>query len=227
MTLGYTPELAIDEAKRCLQCKHRPCVAGCPVNIKIPDFLKLITEGEFEAAYQKIYETNGLPAISGRVCPQESQCEQRCVRGIRGEPVAIGRLERFVADYHNSLPEAPAEKPVPNGHKVAIVGSGPAGLTCASDLAKMGYEVTIFEALHLAGGVLVYGIPEFRLPKSIVQREIDRLEAIGVKIHVNVVVGRSVSIDDLIADGYEAVFGREIEERRVGKECRSRWSPYH
>lgn len=206
VTLGYTPELAIDEAKRCLQCKHRPCVAGCPVNIKIPDFLKLITEGDFEAAYQKIYETNGLPAISGRVCPQESQCEQRCVRGIRGEPVAIGRLERFVADYHNSLPEAPAEKPVPNGHKVAIVGSGPAGLTCASDLAKMGYEVTIFEALHLAGGVLVYGIPEFRLPKSIVQREIDRLEAIGVKIHVNVVVGRSVSIDDLISDGYEAVF---------------------
>lgn len=206
VTLGYTAETAIEEAKRCLQCKHRPCVAGCPVNIHIPDFLKLITEGDFEGAYQKIYETNGLPAISGRVCPQESQCEERCVRGIKGEPVAIGRLERFAADYHNAQPEAPVEKPVSNGHKVAIVGSGPAGLSCASDLAKLGYEVTIFEALHLAGGVLVYGIPEFRLPKSIVQREIDRLEAIGVKMHVNVVVGRSISIDDLIADGYEAVF---------------------
>lgn len=206
VALGYTAEMAIDEAKRCLQCKHKPCVSGCPVHVKIPEFIQLIANGDFEGAYQKISETNGLPAVCGRVCPQESQCELKCVRGIKHEPVGIGRLERFAADYHNSLPEAKIERPVTNGHKVAIVGSGPAGLTCASDLAKMGYEVTVFEALHLAGGVLVYGIPEFRLPKSIVQREIDKLEALGVKMQLNVVVGRSISIDDLIGDGFEAVF---------------------
>lgn len=203
---GYTEEMALDEANRCLQCKHRPCVKGCPVGVQIPEFIKLITEKDYEGAYQKIYETNSLPAICGRVCPQENQCEKYCVRGIKHESVAIGRLERFVADYHNSLPPAKIEKPESNGIKIAVVGSGPAGLTCAGDLAKLGYQVTIFEALHLAGGVLVYGIPEFRLPKDIVQREINKLEAMGVKVQLNVVVGRSISIDDLLEDGYKAVF---------------------
>lgn len=206
VSLGYTEEQALDEAARCLQCKHRPCVSGCPVSIKIPEFIKKITEKDYEGAYQVINETSSLPAVCGRVCPQESQCEKVCVRGIKNEAVGIGRLERFVADYHNSLNNTEVVKPPSNGHKVAVVGSGPSGLTCAGDLAKKGYEVTIFEALHLAGGVLVYGIPEFRLPKSIVQKEIDTLEKLGVEIKLNVVVGRSISIDDLMEEGYEAIF---------------------
>ena len=204
---GYTQEMAIDEAKRCLVCKNPRCMGGCPVNIRIPEFVSLVAEGKFEEAYQVITKSSSLPAVCGRVCPQESQCEGLCVRGIKGEPVAIGRLERFVADYHNAnLKEAPV-KPESNGHKVAIVGSGPAGLTCAGDLAKLGYEVTVFEALHLAGGVLVYGIPEFRLPKSIVQKEIDGLVALGVKVETNVVIGRSITIQELMEEyGFEAVF---------------------
>jgi len=206
VALGYTEEIALDEAARCLNCKHKPCVDGCPVNINIPEFIKKITEKDYEGAYQIINQTSSLPAVCGRVCPQENQCEKYCVRGIKGEPVGIGSLERFVADYHNSLPPAKVEKPTPNGHKVAIVGSGPAGLTCAGDLAKMGYEVTIFEALHLPGGVLVYGIPEFRLPKSVVQKEIDKLKDLGVKIILNAVAGRSFTIDELFEHGFEAVF---------------------
>ena len=207
VALGYTEEQALDEAARCLNCKNHPCVAGCPVNVKIPEFIKKITEKDYEGAYQVIHETSSLPAVCGRVCPQESQCEKYCVRGVKGEPVGIGRLERFVADWHNAnCKEAPA-KPAPNGHKVAIIGSGPAGLTCAGDLAKQGYEVTVFEALHLAGGVLVYGIPEFRLPKSIVQKEVDGLKAMGVKVETNMVIGRVVSIDELMEQyGFEAVF---------------------
>lgn len=205
--LGYTYEAAVDEAQRCLNCKHRPCVGGCPVNIQIPDFIKQIVDGDLDAAYDIISESSLLPAVCGRVCPQERQCESRCVRGIKGEPVGIGRLERFVADYHNSK-EAPAPKrPEPNGHKVAIVGSGPAGLACASDLAKLGYEVSVFEALHLAGGVLVYGIPEFRLPKKIVEKEIDGLKALGVKIETNIIIGKTITIDELMDEmGFEAVF---------------------
>ena len=207
VALGYTPEQAIDEAKRCLQCKHHPCVAGCPVRIDIPGFIKEVADGNFEAAYQVIAKSSALPAVCGRVCPQESQCECKCVRGIKGEPVAIGRLERFVADYHNEHAKELPEKPVSNGHKVAVIGSGPSGLTCAGDLAKKGYDVTVFEALHLAGGVLVYGIPEFRLPKSIVQKEIDTLIALGVKVETNVVIGRTITIDELMQEyGFEAVF---------------------
>ena len=207
VALGYTPEQAIDEAKRCLQCKHKPCVGGCPVRINIPAFIAEVAKGEFEAAYQIIAKSSSLPAVCGRVCPQESQCEQKCVRGIKGEPVAIGRLERFVADYHNQNNTELPEKPVSNGRKVAIIGSGPSGLTCAGDLAKKGYDVTIFEALHTAGGVLVYGIPEFRLPKAIVQKEIDGLKALGVKLETNMVIGKTVSIDELMDEfGYEAVF---------------------
>ena len=207
VALGYTAEQAVDEAQRCLHCKKKPCVQGCPVNIKIPEFIAKVAEGDFEGAYQVINEDSSLPAVCGRVCPQESQCEKYCVRGVKGEPVAIGRLERFVADYHNAnCSEAPA-KPEQNGHKVAIVGAGPAGLTCAGDLAKMGYEVTIYEALHLAGGVLVYGIPEFRLPKAIVQKEVDTLKELGVKVETNMVVGRSISVDELMEEeGFEAVF---------------------
>ena len=207
VALGYTEEQALDEAARCLNCKNHPCVGGCPVNVKIPEFIKKITEKDYEGAYQVIHETSSLPAVCGRVCPQETQCEKFCVRGIKGDPVGIGRLERFVADWHNThVQEAPA-KPASNGHKVAVIGSGPAGLTCAGDLAKKGYEVTVFEALHLAGGVLVYGIPEFRLPKSIVQKEVDGLKALGVKIETNMVIGRVVSIDELIEQyGFEAVF---------------------
>ena len=206
VALGYTAEQAIDEANRCLNCKHKPCVGGCPVAIDIPAFISEIKNGDFEAAYQIINRDSSLPAVCGRVCPQETQCEQKCVRGIKGEPVAIGRLERFVADWHNAhATEAPA-KPESNGHKVAIIGSGPSGLTCAGDLAKKGYDVTIFEALHTAGGVLVYGIPEFRLPKAIVQREIDGLKAIGVKIETNMVIGKVLSIDELFEMGFEAVF---------------------
>ena len=204
---GYTKEMAIDEAQRCLLCKNPRCMGGCPVHIHIPEFVGLVAQGKFEEAYQVISKSSSLPAVCGRVCPQESQCEGLCVRGIKGEPVAIGRLERFVADWHNEhATEAPV-KPESNGHKVAVVGSGPAGLTCAGDLAKLGYEVTIFEALHLAGGVLVYGIPEFRLPKSIVQKEIDGLVALGVKVETNMVIGRSITIDELVSEyGFEAVF---------------------
>ena len=207
VALGYTEEQAIDEANRCLNCKHRPCVGGCPVQIEIPAFIAKVAEGDFEGAYEVITRSSSLPAICGRVCPQESQCEQRCVRGIKGEPVAIGRLERFVADWHmaNSK-EAPA-KPEPNGHKVAVIGSGPSGLACAGDLAKKGYDVTVYEALHIAGGVLAYGIPEFRLPKAIVQKEIDGLKALGVKIETNVVIGKTISIDELFDEfGFESVF---------------------
>lgn len=207
VALGYNEEMAIDEAKRCLQCKNPKCMGGCPVHIHIPEFIALVAEGKFEEAYQVISKSSSLPAVCGRVCPQESQCEGLCVRGVKGEPVAIGRLERFVADWHNENTKEAPVKPESNGHKVAIVGSGPAGLTCAGDLAKLGYEVTIFEALHLAGGVLVYGIPEFRLPKSIVQKEIDGLKALGVKVETNMVIGRTISIEELKEEyGFEAVF---------------------
>ncbi len=207
VALGYSAEVAVEEAKRCLNCKNRPCVAGCPVNINIPDFISLVKTGDFEGAYKIITETSSLPAVCGRVCPQETQCEQRCTLGIKFEPVGIGRLERFVADYHNK--NAAAEKPelpVQNGHKVAIVGSGPSGLTCAGDLAKKGYSVSVFEALHTAGGVLVYGIPEFRLPKSIVQKEVDGLKALGVNFETNVVIGKTLTVDELFGLGYDAVF---------------------
>lgn len=203
---GYTMQIALDEASRCLHCKHKPCVNGCPVNINIPDFIKMITEENFEGAYQVISESSSLPAVCGRVCPQESQCESKCVRGIKTEPVAIGRLERFVADYHNEHSTEKIQKPESNGHKVAVIGSGPSGLTCAGDLAKLGYEVTIFEALHTAGGVLQYGIPEFRLPKAIVNKEVDNLRDLGVDVETNMVIGRVLSIDELMEDGYEAVF---------------------
>ena len=207
VTLGYTEEMALDEAQRCLNCKNKPCVTGCPVNIHIPEFIAKVAAGDFEGAYQVISQSSSLPAVCGRVCPQETQCEGKCVRGIKGEPVAIGRLERFVADYHNAHAEGAVTRPEPNGHKVAIIGSGPAGLTCAGDLAKMGYDVTIYEALHLAGGVLVYGIPEFRLPKAIVQKEVDNLKALGVKVETNMVIGRVLTIEELKEEyGYEAIF---------------------
>ena len=200
VALGYTREQAIDEAQRCLNCKNMPCVSGCPVHIAIPKFIHEVAQGDFEAAYKTLTASSSLPAVCGRVCPQESQCESKCVRGIKGEPVAIGRLERFVADYHNAHSAEKPEKPQSNGHKVAVIGSGPSGLTCAGDLAKLGYDVTVFEALHLAGGVLVYGIPEFRLPKAIVQKEIDTLIDLGVKVETNVVVGRTITIDELMHD---------------------------
>ena len=207
VALGYTEEMAVNEAKRCIHCKNKPCQTGCPVGIDIPEFIGHVAEGDFEAAYQVIARSSSLPAVCGRVCPQESQCEMHCVRGKKGDPVGIGRLERFVADWHNAHSTEAPEKPQPNGHKVAVVGSGPAGLTCAGDLAKKGYEVTVFEALHLAGGVLVYGIPEFRLPKSIVQKEVDGLKAMGVKVETNTVVGRTITIDELMEEnGFEAVF---------------------
>ena len=207
VTLGYTEEMAIDEAKRCINCRQKPCISGCPVNIDIPSFISYVAKGEFEKAYRVINLSSSLPAVCGRVCPQESQCEGKCSRGIKGEPVAIGRLERFVADWHNEHVTAAPKKPVSNGHKVAVVGSGPSGLTCAGDLAKLGYDVTVFEALHLAGGVLVYGIPEFRLPKSIVRKEVDNLKALGVKVETNMVIGRILSIDELKEEyGFEAVF---------------------
>ena len=206
VALGYTPEQAMDEAARCLNCKNKPCVGGCPVAINIPAFISQVKEGNFEEAYQIINRSSSLPAVCGRVCPQETQCEQRCVRGIKGEPVAIGRLERFVADWHNKNITTPATAPASNGHKVAIIGSGPSGLTCAGDLAKKGYDVTVFEALHLAGGVLVYGIPEFRLPKDIVQKEIDTLKELGVKVETNMVIGKILSVDELFEAGFESVF---------------------
>ena len=207
VALGYTKEQAMDEAARCLNCKNKPCVTGCPVQIDIPAFIQQVAAGDFDAAYEIISKSSALPAVCGRVCPQESQCEGKCVRGIKGEPVAIGRLERFVADYHNENCKEKPVKPESNGHQVAIIGSGPSGLTCAGDLAKKGYDVTIFEALHLAGGVLVYGIPEFRLPKAIVQKEIDGLKDLGVKVETNMVIGKVLSIDELIEEyGFEAVF---------------------
>ena len=207
VALGYTAEMAIDEAQRCLNCKNPKCVNGCPVNVHIPEFISKVAEGKFDEAFGVITSTNSLPAICGRVCPQENQCEGQCVRGIKGEPVGIGRLERFVADWHNEHAEEDAVRPEPNGHKVAIVGAGPAGLTCAGELAKKGYAVTIYEALHLAGGVLVYGIPEFRLPKSIVQKEVDGLKAMGVDGECNSVIGKVLTIDELMDEmGFEAVF---------------------
>ena len=206
VALGYTDIMAIDEAERCLSCKNMPCVSGCPVKINIPAFIAKVRELDFDGAYEIISKTSSLPAVCGRVCPQETQCESKCVRGIKGEPVGIGRLERFVADWHNAHSEAKPKTAPKNGIKVAIVGSGPSGLTCAGDLAKLGYSVTIFEALHTAGGVLVYGIPEFRLPKSIVAKEVDTLKAMGVEILTNMIIGKTLTIDELFEMGYEAVF---------------------
>ncbi len=206
VAIGYSEETAIDEALRCLNCKNMPCVSGCPVNIHIPEFIAKIKEGDFEGAYNIIAKSSSLPAVCGRVCPQETQCESKCVRGIKGEPVGIGRLERFVADWHNAHSNETPEISEPNGHKVAVIGAGPSGLTCAGDLAKKGYKVTVFEALHAAGGVLVYGIPEFRLPKSIVKKEVDNLIKMGVDIETNIVIGKTLTIDEIFEDGYEAVF---------------------
>ena len=203
---GYTAEMAVEEATRCLNCKNKPCVGGCPVNVHIPDFIAKVAAGEFEEAYRIITSTNGLPAVCGRVCPQESQCGGKCVRGIKGEPVGIGRLERFCADYHMANSSEKAEKPQSNGKKVAVVGAGPSGLTCAGDLAKKGYEVTVFEAFHTAGGVLVYGIPQFRLPKEIVAKEVKNLEDLGVEIKTNMIIGKTLSVDELFEMGYKAVF---------------------
>lgn len=206
VALGYTPEMAMEEASRCLNCKNRPCVGGCPVNVNIPEFITCIKNGEFEKAYEVLKETNTLPAVCGRVCPQESQCEAKCVRGLKGEPVAIGRLERFAADYHMQHSKEPVRPSEPNGKKAAVVGAGPSGLTCAGELARKGYEVTVFEALHIPGGVLSYGIPEFRLPKEIVQAEISTLEKAGVKIERDVVIGKTITVDELFEQGYQAVF---------------------
>ena len=207
VSYGYTEEMAVEEAQRCLHCKHMPCVSGCPVNVQIPKFIQLIAEHKVADACAAIKETSALPAVCGRVCPQETQCEAKCVRGIKGEPVAIGRLERFAADWDMKNGKNEVVKPESNGHKVAVIGAGPAGLTCAGDLAKKGYEVTIFEAFHKAGGVLVYGIPEFRLPKAIVQKEVEGLEKMGVKVMTDMVIGKVLSIDELMDDmGFEAVF---------------------
>ena len=206
VALGYTAEIAVAEAKRCLECKNSPCVGGCPVNISIPEFIKEVKDGNFEKAYDVISKSSSLPAVCGRVCPQESQCESKCTLGIKFEPVGIGRLERFVADYHNEHFNGKVVKPKQNGHKVAVIGSGPSGLTCAGDLAKKGYKVSVFEALHTVGGVLVYGIPEFRLPKKIVEREVETLKAYGVEFVVNTVIGRTLTIDDLFDMGYEGIF---------------------
>lgn len=206
VAMGYTEEMAMEEASRCLNCKNKPCVSGCPVNVRIPEFVAKVAEGKFEEAYEIITSTNSLPAISGRVCPQENQCEGKCVRGIKGESVSIGRLERFCADYHMKHSDAKAVKPQSNGKKVAVVGAGPSGLTCAGDLAKKGYEVTVFEAFHTAGGVLVYGIPEFRLPKAIVKKEVENLQDLGVEVKKNMVIGRVLSVDELFEMGYKAIF---------------------
>lgn len=206
VALGYTYDMAVSEARRCLNCKHKPCVSACPVRIDIPAFIERVANEDMDGAFEILSKSTSLPAVCGRVCPQESQCEGKCVRGIKGEPVGIGRLERFVADYHREHSTETPVKPEPNGHKVAVIGAGPSGLTAAGDLAKLGYEVTIFEALHLAGGVLVYGIPEFRLPKAIVQKEIDNLKAIGVSIQTNMVIGKVLTIDELFDMGFEAIF---------------------
>ena len=206
VALGYTEEMAMDEALRCLNCKTMPCVGGCPVNVHIPQFIEKIREGDFEGAYEIIHQSSSLPAVCGRVCPQEVQCESKCVRGIKGEPVGIGRLERFVADWHNAHATEQPSIPEKNGHKVAVVGAGPSGLTCAGDLAKKGYAVTVFEALHAPGGVLVYGIPEFRLPKAIVKKEVDNLIAMGVDMKTNMVIGKTLTVDELFEMGFEAVF---------------------
>jgi len=207
VALGYTKEQAMDEAARCLNCRNMPCRTGCPVSVRIPEFIAKVAEGDFDAAYDILTSTNSLPAVCGRVCPQEKQCESKCVRSIKGESVGIGRLERFVADYHMAKEDKPAViAPEPNGHKIAVIGSGPAGLTCAGDLRKMGYDVTVFEAFHKTGGVLVYGIPQFRLPKEIVAAEIANLTAMGVKIVNNAIIGKSVTVDELFEDGFEAVF---------------------
>lgn len=206
VALGYTQEMAVSEAARCLGCKNPACVEGCPVNVKIPEFIKRIEEGDFKGAYLKLKETNSLPAVCGRVCPQESQCESKCVRGKKGDPVGIGRLERFASDWYLQNCDEQLEKPASNGHRVAVLGAGPAGLTCAGDLAQLGYEVTVFEAFHAPGGVLIYGIPEFRLPKAIVKHEIDKLAELGVKVETNAIAGKAVSIDELFEEGFEAVF---------------------
>ncbi len=206
VALGYSVDTAMDEALRCLNCKNAPCVSGCPVNIHIPEFIQKVREGEFEEAYQIIYKSSSLPAVCGRVCPQERQCESKCVRGVKGESVGIGRLERFVADWHNAHSIDTVQKPESNGIRVAVIGSGPSGLTCAGELAKKGYEVSVFEALHTAGGVLVYGIPEFRLPKAIVQKEVDSLKLLGVDFQTNVVIGKTITVSELFEDGYKAVF---------------------
>lgn len=206
VTLGYTKEMAMEEASRCLNCKNKPCVAGCPVGVKIPEFISEIAEGNIENAYEIITSTNSLPAVCGRVCPQENQCEGKCVRGIKGEPVGIGRLERFAADCMMKEEQTETELPVSNNHKVAVVGAGPSGLTCAGDLAKLGYKVTVFEAFHTSGGVLMYGIPEFRLPKEIVQKEISKLKKLGVEIMHDMVIGKVLSIDEIMEMGYEAIF---------------------
>lgn len=206
VALGYTEEMAMEEAERCLNCKHSPCISGCPVAVNIPAFIAEVKKGDFEAAYKIIRETSSLPAVCGRVCPQESQCEKHCVRGVKGEAVGIGRLERFVADWARENLNEYNQCCVSNHHKVAVIGGGPAGLTCAGDLAKKGYEVTVFEALHIAGGVLVYGIPEFRLPKAIVNYEIEGLKQVGVKIETNMVIGKILTVDELFEDGFEAIF---------------------
>ncbi len=206
VALGYTKEMAIEEAKRCLNCKHKPCVSGCPVGVDIPSFIAEVAQGDIESAYKVLSKQTSLPAVCGRVCPQETQCEGKCVRAIKGESVAIGRLERFVADWHRENCIQKPEKAESNGKKVAVIGAGPTGLTCAGELAKKGYDVTIYEALHTAGGVLVYGIPEFRLPKDIVKYEIDNLKSMGVKIETNMVIGKILTIDDLFDDGYQAVY---------------------
>ena len=206
VALGYTKEIAMEEADRCLHCKNAPCVSGCPVNVPIPDFIARIKEGDFQGAYETIRMQNGLPAICGRVCPQETQCESKCVRGIKGEPVGIGRLERFAADYAMNEGDVSAKVNPPCGKKAAVIGSGPAGLTCAADLAKAGWDVTVYEALHTPGGVLMYGIPEFRLPKALVQKEIDAIRALGVKVVTNAVIGRAMTVDELLEEGNDAVF---------------------
>ncbi len=207
VALGYTEKSAVDEAKRCLNCKNKPCTGGCPVQIDIPGFIQKVAEGDFQAAYDMIYKSSSLPAVCGRVCPQERQCEAKCVRGIKGEPVAIGRLERFVADWHMKNSRKDNEKAIKqNSKRVAVIGSGPSGLTCAGDLAKLGYDVTVYEALHIAGGVLVYGIPEFRLPKAIVRQEIENLKALGVKVVTNVVIGKTLTVDELFEMGFDAIF---------------------